>query len=437
MVCIIIYKKEVYDMKYALTNCIILNGTKNMEPLSGYSIIVEDGKITKITNEVLSNIKVIDLQNRYVLPGLINMHVHLPGSGMPKDTSKQNKESVNKLLSCKLTRYIVYRLCASFAKLELMSGVTTIRTVGGLSNIDSTIRDNINKGKLKGPRILASNMALSVPGGHMAGVLAYEATDVDSAISYINKISETKPDLIKLMITGGVLDAKKKGEPGELKMNPEIIKAACDRAHELGYKVAAHVESPLGVKLALENGVDTIEHGAKLTDEIINLFKERNASLITTISPAIPLAKFDESITHATELTKYNGNIVLEGIVSASIACLENNIKVGLGTDTACPFVTHYDTWRELAYFIKYVKNDNKEAIYHATLGNAIIAGIEQETGSVEENKSCDLLIVDRNPLEDITALRQPYMVVFKGNIIKKPKIRKFKYVENELDKQL
>lgn len=424
-------------MKYALTNCIILNGTKNMEPLRGYSIIVEDGKITKITNEVLSNIKVIDLQNRYVLPGLINMHVHLPGSGMPKDTSKQNKESVNKLLSCKLTRYIVYRLCASFAKLELMSGVTTIRTVGGLSNIDSTIRDNINKGKLKGPRILASNMALSVPGGHMAGVLAYEATDVDSAISYINKISETKPDLIKLMITGGVLDAKKKGEPGELKMNPEIIKAACDRAHELGYKVAAHVESPLGVKLALENGVDTIEHGAKLTDEIINLFKERNASLITTISPAIPLAKFDESITHATELTKYNGNIVLEGIVSASISCLEHNIKVGLGTDTACPFVTHYDTWRELAYFIKYVKNDNKEAIYHATLGNAIIAGIEQETGSVEENKSCDLLIVDKNPLDDITALRQPYMVVFKGNIIKKPKIRKFKYVENELDKQL
>lgn len=424
-------------MKYALTNCIILNGTKNMEPLRGYSIIVEDGKITKITNEVLSNIKVIDLQNRYVLPGLINMHVHLPGSGMPKDTSKQNKESVNKLLSCKLTRYIVYRLCASFAKLELMSGVTTIRTVGGLSNIDSTIRDNINKGKLKGPRILASNMALSVPGGHMAGVLAYEATDVDSAIFYINKISETKPDLIKLMITGGVLDAKKKGEPGELKMSPEIIKAACDRAHELGYKVAAHVESPLGVKLALENGVDTIEHGAKLTDEIINLFKERNASLITTISPAIPLAKFDESITHATELTKYNGNIVLEGIVSASIACLENNIKVGLGTDTACPFVTHYDTWRELAYFIKYVKNDNKEAIYHATLGNAIIAGIEQETGSVEENKSCDLLIVDKNPLDDITALRQPYMVVFKGNIIKKPKIRKFKYVENELDKQL
>ena len=202
-------------MKYALTNGIILNGKKDMEPLTGYSIIVEDGRIKEITKNKPTGMKIVDLKGKYVLPGLINMHVHLPGSGMPKDTKKQNKESVNKLLSFKLTRYIVYKLCAKYAKTELLSGVTTIRTVGGLSNIDSTIRENINKGKIKGPRILASNMALSVPGGHMAGILAYEATDIDSARFYIDEISKTKPDLIKLMITGGVLDAKKKGEPGE------------------------------------------------------------------------------------------------------------------------------------------------------------------------------------------------------------------------------
>ena len=424
-------------MKYALTNCIILNGKKDMEPLKGYSIIVDDGKIVEITNKKLENIKVINLENRYVLPGLINMHVHLPGSGMPKDTSRQNKESVDKFLSHKLTRYIVYKMCANFAKTELLSGVTTIRTVGGLANIDSTIRDNINKGKLLGPRILASNMALSVPGGHMAGVLAYEALDSASAIDYINKISETRPDLIKIMITGGVLDAKKKGEPGEVKMSAEIINAACKRAHELGYKVAAHVESTLGVKLALENGVDTIEHGAKLDKEIVDLFKKHNASLITTISPSIPLAKFDKSVSKATDLTQYNGNVVFEGIVSASKTCLENDIKVGLGTDTACPFVTHYDTWRELAYFTKYVKNDNREAIYHATLENAIIAGIEKETGSIDVSKSCDLIVVEKNPLDDITALRKPSMVIYKGKIIKKPKLKKFKYVEEELDRQL
>lgn len=424
-------------MRYALTNGIILNGKKDMEPIKGLTIIVEDGKIIDITDKEIKDMKIIDLNNRYVLPGLINMHVHLPGSGMPKDTNRQNKESVDKLLSHKLTRYIVYKLCAKYAKIELLSGVTTIRTVGGLADIDSKIRDNIKKDKLVGPRILASNMALSVPGGHMAGILAYEATDEESAVKYIEKINETHPDLIKLMITGGVLDAKKKGEPGELKMSPEIIKAACDKAHALGYKVAAHVESTLGVKLALENGVDTIEHGAKLTSDIIKLFKDKKASLITTISPAVPLAKFDKEISHATDLTQYNGNIVFEGIVSSSKECLKNDINVGLGTDTACPFVTHYDTWRELAYFMKYVQNDAREAIYHATLGNAIIAGIDKETGSIEINKSCDLLIVDKNPLEDITSLRKPYMVVFKGKVIKQPKVKKISYVEQELDKHL
>lgn len=424
-------------MRYALINGIILNGTENMNPETGYAIIVEDGVIKDITKENIGKIKVVDLKGKYVLPGLINMHVHLPGSGMPKDTNRQNAKSVRKLLANPLTRYIVYKLCAKYAKTELMSGVTTIRTVGGLSNIDSKIRDNVLKGKATGPRILASNMALSVPGGHMAGILAYEATDVTSAIAYINKISETKPDLIKLMITGGVLDAKKKGEPGELKMNLDIAKAACQRAHELGYKVAAHVESTEGVRVALEAGVDTIEHGALLNDELIKLFKDHHASLITTISPAIPLAKFDESITKSTDMVRYNGNIVFEGIVASSKKAIDNGIMVGLGTDTACPFVTHYDTWRELSHFVKYVGRDNKEAIYRATLGNATILGIEKETGSIEVSKSCDLMIVDGNPLNDITVLRNPKMVVFKGKIIKNPKVKKYKYVEDLLDQEL
>ena len=135
-------------MKYALINGVILDGTKNMMPKTGYSIVVDDGNIIDITKDEIKDIKKIDLDGKYVLPGLINMHVHLPGSGMPKDTSKQNKESVNKLLSHKLTKYIVYKLCAKYAKTELLSGVTTIRTVGGLADIDSTIRDNINKNKL-------------------------------------------------------------------------------------------------------------------------------------------------------------------------------------------------------------------------------------------------------------------------------------------------
>ena len=97
-------------------------------------------------------------------------------------------------------------------------------------------------------------------------------------------------DLVKLMITGGVLDAKEKGVPGELKMPPEMVKAVCEKAHEMGYTVAAHVESPEGVRVALENGVDSIEHGAKPDADILRLFRERGAFLCTTISPALPYA---------------------------------------------------------------------------------------------------------------------------------------------------
>ena len=128
--------------------------------------------------------------------------------------------------------------------------------------------------------------------------------------------------MIKLMITGGVMDAKEKGVPGELKMSPEMVKVVCDKAHENGYLVAAHVESPQGVRVALENGVDSIEHGAKIDDDTIKLFKERKAFLGTTISPALPYALFDRSITNATEVEQFNGNVVFEGIIACAI-CLQ------------------------------------------------------------------------------------------------------------------
>ena len=126
------------------------------------------------------------------------------------------------------------------------------------------------------------------------------------------------------------MDAKEKGVPGELKMSPEMVKVVCDKAHENGYLVAAHVESPQGVRVALENGVDSIEHGAKIDDDTIKLFKERKAFLCTTISPALPYALFDRSITNATEVEQFNGNVVFEGIIACAKAALENDIPVVL-----------------------------------------------------------------------------------------------------------
>lgn len=216
----------------------------------------------------------VDLKRRYIMPGLINMHVHLAGNGKPQKKQRDNEKLVKILMGNALMRSIAYGMVAGFAKTELMSGVTTIRTVGGLGSFDTKLRDEINAGTKMGPRILAANEGISVPGGHMAGSVAVAADSIDTALKHLEQSEKEKVDLIKLMITGGVMDAKEKGVPGELKMSPEMVKVVCDKAHENGYLVAAHVESPQGVRVALENGVDSIEHGAKIDDDTIKLFKE-------------------------------------------------------------------------------------------------------------------------------------------------------------------
>lgn len=427
--------------KYAIINGIILDGNKDMKPVKDKVILVENGIIKSIADnkseQELKEYEIIDMDGQYIMPGLINMHVHIPGTGKPKKKPTDVKKLVKKVTANALMRRFSYKLCASLVKPEVYSGVTTIRTVGGILDYDSRLRDEINAGKLTGPRIIAANMAVSVPGGHMAGSLAYEAESVESAVEYVRKVAATKPDIIKLMITGGVLDATKRGEPGVLKMPPEYVKAACDEAHKLGLKVAAHVESTEGVRVALENGVDTIEHGAKPDEEIINLFKTKKAALITTISPALPYALFDRSVSRATEEQQYNGKIVFDGIVECSKKCLKEGIPVGLGTDTGCPYITHYDMWRELYYFHKYCGVTNSFALYTATKRNAEILGMDNEIGSIKEGLCADIIATKNNPLDDITALRNVSMVMASGKLINISKLKKDAETETELDKFL
>lgn len=145
--------------------------------------------------------------------------------------------------------------------------------------------------------------------------------------------------------------------------------------HALGYTVAAHTESPAGVKAAHENGVDSIEHGAKMDEETVRLYKERGAFLCTTISPALPYALFDTAVSGASEKDQYNGKIVFDGVVESAKTALANGIPVGLGNDVGCPYITQYDFWRELCYFHKYCGVSNRFALYTATLRNAQLAG--------------------------------------------------------------
>lgn len=426
-------------MKYALKNAVILDGAKDMEPLRGQSVLVEGETIVGLApaGSEPMGFEPVDLTGKYLMPGLFNMHVHLAGSGKPQKKQRDNEKLVKTIMGSGLTQAVAYSMVRGFARDELMSGVTTIRTMGGLGNFDSRLRDEIAAGRQDGPRILAANQGISVPGGHMAGSVAIAARSIDEALAHLEQSEREGVDLVKLMITGGVLDAKEKGVPGELKMAPEMVKAVCDRAHAAGYVVAAHVESPEGVRVALENGVDSIEHGAKPDDEILRLFRERGAFLCTTISPALPYALFDRSVSNASEVEQFNGNVVFEGIIECAKAALAHDIPVVLGNDVGCPWITQYDFWRELYYFHKFVGVSNAFALYTATGRSAELAGLGDVTGTVAAGKCADLIVTAENPLDDLRALRHVEQVMARGRLYAHPKFRERKNVTAELDKFL
>lgn len=421
---------------YIFTNANILDGSKEMKLKENVSIEVTNGKISKI-GKVKQNkgYEVIDLQGKFVIPGLINLHAHLPSSGkMGKRKLGDTQKLVKFVMSNNFTKRIALSVQRKTAITALNSGVTTIRTVGGAGNLDSLLRDKINSGKTIGPRLLVSNTAIGVPGGHMDGTVAVGVSTKEEIKNLIARMAEDKVDLIKLMITGGVLDGEVKGKPAPLRMKPELIKVACDEAHRLGFKVAAHVESNEGIKVAIQNGVDSIEHGAELDQELVKILKDRDGAIVVTFSAAEPLAKMPINESPYGEIGQVNSRIILEGMASGAKTAIANNIKVGLGTDAGSTLVTHYNFWRELPLFVKYCRVKPAYALHCATLGNAIIAGIDKETGSLETGKSADLVVLESNPLDNnFKSLANPKMVMIKGNLIRKPKIKKIKSVEKRI----
>ena len=419
--------------KYKNVN--ILDGNKDMSIKENMMLVIEDGKIISIEKNN-DDLDAVDLNGRYLIPGLINLHVHTPGSGFPKKKQSDSRKLAKLVMSNPITRLVGLKICESSVKTQLLSGTTTIRTVGGLGSFDSIMRDKVKDNKLLGPRIISCDQAVTIPGGHMEGSVAYGAKSDEDFVSFIKNTAK-KADWIKIMITGGVLDASKKGEPGEMKMNEKQVKLCCDTAHSLGKKICAHVESTKGIEVALKCGVDSIEHGSYIDDELLKQFKDNNAVLVETLSPAIPLAKFDCEVTGGNDIQQYNSQYLLDGIIDATKKCIKNGVKVGTGTDTVCPFITHYDMWRELEYLHYLCDIDRKDCLYLATLNNAKILGIDDITGSIDEGKLAEFMILDNNPLDSFETIRNPYLVYFNDKEYLNPKVKKSLLAEEYLDNYL
>lgn len=187
--------------RYALVNGHILDGSEHMSASDGLAAIVSRGRFEAVLPEddpALSGIERIDLKGAYLAPGLINLHVHLAAAGKPPRADAEEKPVdykglMDTLGKRRLVRRVLYRMAEDYAKTELLSGVTTIRAVGGLWDIDGRVRDAVEAGRVAGPRIIAANTAVSVPGGHFAGSLATEARTPEEAVEHVRRSRRRAP----------------------------------------------------------------------------------------------------------------------------------------------------------------------------------------------------------------------------------------------------
>ena len=339
------------EMAYVLTHATVLDGTEQMGPQPNMTVVVDDGGRIDRVGPAASTVgplgaREIDLGGAYLMPGLINAHVHLCGSGKPMSAGGAG-DLIDKVVGNPLGMWALRRMIRGHAQAQLASGVTTVRSVGDPGFADVDVRDAIDAGKCAGPRLLTSGVGVTVPGGH----------------------------------------------------------------------------------------------GAELDDELIALFKKngvgRASSLTCTVSPALPFVELAPEKTKSTEVQKVNGRIVYEGIVRAAQQALAAGIPVGLGTDSSCPYITHYDLWREVVYFERLVGASRQMALHTATLGNARILGLGEETGSVEEGKAADLIVTKANPLENLEALRDVSMVMVRGKLDEHPRVKRIPELDAELDEFL
>ncbi|OZG69383.1 metal-dependent hydrolase family protein [Bifidobacterium eulemuris] len=435
---------------FAIAHATLVTGDAEGTTLNDMTVIVgANGRIEQVSpslsTPIPSDYHMLDATGKTVMPGLINAHAHLFSGGKPinpKLATPTGQRRVAAFAHSPLGRPYIAAKAKSSVMTQLCSGVTTLRTLGDVGYEAVALRDRIDAGEIVGPRLLASGPLLAIPEGHGAPLIALVCPDEDAARANTLENISHGANAIKIAATGGVTDAQELGEAGSPQMTVEQMRAICDAAHESGVIVAAHAQSTEGVRRALLAGVDTIEHGAVLNDDLIELFLNNpNAlrgwsALIPTLSAALPLLDVDQSVSGITDIQLENSRIVVAGMLEGARQAREAGLRVGVGTDAAMTFVTQYGTWRELDLLVKRGGFTAAEALHAATTVNAEILGVEDVTGSISAGRAADLLVTNGNPLEDLRVLEHPDLVVAEGHPIWRPdaKIKRIADLDEILD---
>jgi len=386
--------------------------------LDGQTIVVTGDTISSVTASSAVPTQpgdtVVDLGDRTVMPGLIDVHTHI--TGQPNFdpyfelTQTDAKEAIQGVVNARTT---------------LMAGFTTIRNVGAGGYTDVDLRDAINQGQVPGPHMQVSGPALGITGGHCDENLLpikYHVTGegvADGIAGVQQKVRQNIKygvDVIKICATGGVLS--KGDDPQASQYTIEEMRAIVADAHRLGRKVAAHAHGSQGILWATEAGVDSIEHGSYIDEASIAAMKKNGTYLVPTLYledwmiekgnlPPIYQQKMKDTILVAKKNIKH---------------AIESGVKIALGTDAAV--YPHGLNAHELDVYVNQMGMTPLAAVQSATINAADLMGWSGKTGSIEPGHWADIIAVERNPLEDVRVLQHVSFVMKGGNVYKNEAVK-------------
>lgn len=399
-------------------------------PLAAQTVIVKDGRIAAVLPGYVGadaagatasdTVKVYDLKSMFVMPGLIDGHVHMLSENNPN----QRLEAVE------MSDADDAIVGAMYARRTLQAGFTTVRDLGaGPGDAIFALRDGINKGEIEGPRIFAAGATVSITGGHGDGTQGYRddiahvlhnpsvCDGPDDCRRAVREQVRRGADQIKLTATGGVLSNTAAGL--EQQFGDDELKAIVEAGHRMGRKVTAHAHGAGGIKAALRAGVDSIEHGTYLDQEGVALFKKTGAYLVPTVLAGVTVGEWaDDPKSWLTPPQRAKAKEVGGKMVETLRRAHNAGVKVAFGTDTGVS--RHGDNAREFELMVKSGFTP-MEAIRAATVNGADNLGKSADLGTIEPGKFGDLIAVSGDPLTDVSELRDVDFVM-KGGVAYKQK---------------
>jgi imidazolonepropionase-like amidohydrolase len=402
-----------------LVHCGNLIDGKTNDVQAQMTIVIEGNKIIAVQKGLTkpaADEKLIDLSQKTVMPGLIDMHVHLEN-----ETNKDQN-----LQRFTLNDADVAFRSTVFAKKTLLAGFTTVRDLGG-SGVNIALRNAINQGFVVGPRVITAGKSIATTGGHADPTNSFRKDlmgDPGPREGVINSPEEARQavrqrykdgsDMIKITATGGVLSLAKDGSGPQF--TDEELKAIIETAKDYGMHTAAHAHGVEGMKRAVVAGITTIEHGTKMTEEIMDLMKQKGTFYVPTISAGRFVAEQAKVPGYYHPLVVPKALEIGPQVQETFKKAYKRGVKIAFGTDAGV--FPHGDNGKEFTYMVE-AGMPPMDAIKAATTVNAGILGMSDKVGTIEAGKFADIVATDENPIVNIKTMEKIFFVMKDGVVYK------------------